>query len=182
MLIAILGINILALMAWGKYLNHLDAFASDKRNEHRLFWLVITGGIPSIVLTLIVQSHWESILFSTTGLQYDMNPFVGELLIVGPVEEFSKFIIFIVLTGMMKSIKEPRDGILQAASVAMGFALVENIFYAYCYGFTILIIRSFLTILGHMSYAIIWGFTWEQQYILPPEQTKPLIVILLSLH
>lgn len=79
---------------------------------------------------------------------------------MGPVEEFSKFIIFIALTGMMKSIKEPRDGILQAASVAMGFALVENIFYAFSHGYTVLIIRSFLTILGHMSYAVIWGFTW----------------------
>ncbi len=160
MLIAILVINTLALMAWGKYLNHLDAFTADKKNEHRLFWLVITGGIPSIVLTLTAQSKWENILYSVTGLHYDMNPFVGQLLIVGPVEEFSKFIIFIVLTGMMKSIKEPRDGILQAASVAMGFALVENIIYAFSYGYTVLIIRSFLTILGHMSYAVFWGFTW----------------------
>jgi RsiW-degrading membrane proteinase PrsW (M82 family) len=160
MILLILVINTLVLMAWGKYLNHLDAFASDKKNEHRLFWLVITGGIPSIILTFMVQSHWESILFNTTGLHSNMNPFVEELLIVGPVEEFSKFIIFIVLTGMMKSIKEPRDGILQAASVAMGFALVENIIYAFRYGYTVLIVRSFLTILGHMSYAVIWGFTW----------------------
>ncbi|MCK5198715.1 MAG: PrsW family intramembrane metalloprotease [Spirochaetales bacterium] len=42
-------------------------------------------------------------------------PLSSQFLIVGPVEESSKFLVLIFLTGIMKSIKEPRDGILQAA-------------------------------------------------------------------
>lgn len=61
---------------------------------------------------------------------------------------------------MFKSIKEPRDGILQAVSVALGFALIENFIYANKYGITVLIVRSFLTTIGHMTYSVIWGFGW----------------------
>lgn len=159
-LLIILIINTLVLIAWGKYLHHLDAFTADKKNEHKLFWLIIWGGIPSIILTLFIQYRWEDILYALTGLQSSTNPFVAHLLIVGPVEELSKFAVFIALAGIMGSIKEPRDGILQAASVALGFALVENILYAYTGGLVVLLVRSILTIVGHMSYAIIWGFTW----------------------
>ncbi|MCD6396780.1 MAG: PrsW family intramembrane metalloprotease [Spirochaetaceae bacterium] len=159
-LLLILIINTLVLIAWGKYLHHLDAFTVDKKNEHKLFWLIIWGGLPSIILTLFIQYRWEDILFALTGLRSSTNPFVDNLLIVGPVEELSKFAVFIALAGIMGSIKEPRDGILQAASVALGFALVENILYAWSGGIILLLIRSILTIVGHMSYAIIWGFTW----------------------
>ncbi len=159
-LLVILIINTLVLIAWGKYLHHLDAFTIDKKNEHKLFWLIIWGGLPSIILTLFIQYRWEDILFALTGLRSSTNPFVDNLLIVGPVEELSKFAVFIALAGIMGSIKEPRDGILQAASVALGFALVENILYAYSGGLIVLLVRSILTIVGHMTYAIIWGFTW----------------------
>ncbi len=159
-LLMILIVNTLVLIAWGKYLNYLDAFTLDKKNDYKLFWLIIIGGIPSVVLTLLIQFRWEDILFSLTGFQSSTNPFVDNLLIVGPVEELSKFAVFIALTGIMKSIKEPRDGILQAASVALGFALVENILYAFTGGLVVLLVRSILAIIGHMTYAIIWGFTW----------------------
>ncbi|MDA3941878.1 MAG: PrsW family glutamic-type intramembrane protease [Spirochaetia bacterium] len=156
----ILIINTLVLIAWGNYLHHLDAFTTDKKNEYKLFWLIVWGGIPSIILTVLIQYRWENILYALTGLRSSTNPFIANLLIVGPVEELSKFAVFIALVGIMGSIKEPRDGILQAASVALGFALVENILYAFTGGLVVLLVRSILTIVGHMTYAIIWGFTW----------------------
>ena len=156
----ILTINSLVLLAWGKYLHHLDAFTSDKKNTSKLFWLIIAGGIPSVVLTLYFQPFWEGALYNFTGLWYGMNPVVANILIVGPVEELSKFLTFIFLTTIIKSIKEPRDAVIQAASVALGFALVENIIYAWSGGLVLLLIRSFITIVGHMTYAAIWGFAW----------------------
>ena len=160
MILLILIINTLAFLAWGKYLHHLDAFTADKKNEHKIFWLVITGTILNMILVFIVYPIWEIILYSITGLYYNMNPFVTHFLIVGPVEESTKFVVFIVLTSMFKSIKEPRDGILQAASVALGFALGENFLYAMNGGIIVLIHRSFFATLGHMTYSVIWGFAW----------------------
>ena len=42
----------------------------------------------------------------------------------------------------------------------MGFALVENFFYGLMYGIPTLIIRTFLSTIGHMTYAAVWGFGW----------------------
>lgn len=160
MILLILIINTLALVAWGNYLHHLDEFTTDKKNEHKLFCFVIIGSIASIILTLFINSLWEDILYYLTGLRPDENAFVEHILITGPVEELSKFLVFIALAGIFKSIKEPRDGILQAVSVGLGFALLENFIYALFYGIPVLIVRTFLSTVGHMSYAVIWGFGW----------------------
>jgi protease PrsW len=156
----ILIVNSFVLVGCGKYLHRMDSFTADKKNENRLFWLIISGGIPSIIITLIIHPIWDSTLYNLTGLYYGENTFISQFLVIGPVEEFSKFIVFIFLTSSRKSIKEPRDGMLQAASVALGFALTENIFYAMSGGIILLLIRSIITIIAHMTYAVIWGFAW----------------------
>ena len=115
MFLLILIINTLALLGWGKYLNHLDAFTMNKKNEDKIFWFIIIGSVTSIILALLVYPLWENILKSITGLRSDQNAFVEHILIAGPVEELSKFLVFIALAGMFNSIKEPRDGILQAS-------------------------------------------------------------------
>jgi hypothetical protein len=58
-IILILLINSLVLVAWGKYLHHLDSFTGDKKNTSKLFWLIIAGGIPSAFLTIYFQPYWE---------------------------------------------------------------------------------------------------------------------------
>lgn len=159
-ILLILVINSLVLIAWGKYLHHLDAFTADKKNENKLYWFIIIGGILNMVLVFIMYPVWESILYKLTGIISDSNPIIKHYLVVGPVEELTKFIVFIALSSAAKSIKEPRDGILQAASIALGFALCENFLYALNSGISVLLYRSFFATLGHMTYSVIWGFTW----------------------
>ncbi len=171
-LLVILIINTLVLIAWGKLVHHLDAFNIDKKNEYKLFWFIITGSILNTILVSMMYPFWENVLFSLTGLGYGINPFVTHFLIVGPVEEFTKFLIFIFLTGMFKSIKEPRDGVLQAVSVALGFALMENFLYALNYGIEVLLIRSILGVIGHTTYAAIWGFAWSASVYTTDKNSK----------
>lgn len=47
-----------------------------------------------------------------------------EFLFVGPIEEVSKFAIFALIVTRRRTIKEPLDGLPQAASVAIAFAAV----------------------------------------------------------
>ncbi|MCK5674103.1 MAG: PrsW family intramembrane metalloprotease, partial [Spirochaetales bacterium] len=171
-LLLILIINTLVLIAWGKYLHHLDAFTVDKKNEHRLFWFIVTGSILNTILVSMMYPLWENILFSLTGLGFGINPFITHFLIVGPVEEFTKFLVFIFLTGIFQSIKEPRDGILQAVSIALGFALMENFLYALDYGIGVLLMRSILSIIGHSTYAAIWGFAWSSTVYTTDKDSK----------
>ena len=45
MILIVLAINTIALLAWGNYLNHLDEFTTDKKNEHTLFWFIVIGNV-----------------------------------------------------------------------------------------------------------------------------------------
>ena len=153
-LVSISIINTLVLMAWGKYLQHLDAFTDDKNNEHQLFWFVMTGNIFSMILVFIIYPLLHTVLPDLTGFRFRMGPF----------EELSRFIIFISLAGLFKLIKESRDGILLAASVALGFALGENFLYVFDSGMYELLYRSFFGTLGHMTYSLIWGFSWAADW------------------
>ena len=76
------------------------------------------------------------------------------------------------LAGLFKSIKDPRDGILQAASVALGFALGENFLYAFDSGMLELLYRSFFGTLGHMTFSLIWGFTWAAFVCIPDRENR----------
>ncbi len=73
------------------------------------------------------------------------------------MEEFSKFIVFLLLSRKLKSIKEPVDGVLQAGTVALAFTTAENFLYPCAYGLGVLPVRIALSTSGHLFYTAIWG-------------------------
>jgi RsiW-degrading membrane proteinase PrsW (M82 family) len=137
-------------MVWGKYLGHMNAFSSDKNNEHKYFWFVMAGNIISMMLIFIIYPLWQTVLPNLTGLKLSIEPF----------EELSKFIFFISLSALFKSIKTTRDGMLQAASIALGFALGENFLFVMDSRISLLIYKFFFGVLGSIVFALIWGYTW----------------------
>ncbi|MFP4427217.1 MAG: PrsW family glutamic-type intramembrane protease, partial [Spirochaetaceae bacterium] len=75
----------------------------------------------------------------------------------GVVEEWAKWLCFIMAVHGGGTIKEPQDGILQAAAVGLGFGTVENIAYIARYPGLWIAIRPFVATGGHMIYAAFWG-------------------------
>lgn len=158
--LTVLTVDAIALLAWGKILHRLDTFTRDKKNNHFLFYFIVSGVVLNFFLSGFLYPLWESILYMLTGFYMDQSPFVSNFLIVGPVEETTKFLVFVLLTGIFRSIKEPRDAVVQAGSVALGFAIMENFFYGMDWGIGILAIRSVISTLGHVTYAGFWGLGW----------------------
>jgi len=155
-LFMILLIVVLAGWFWLSILKRLDRYRSDKKSytEIAAFFMF---GLLSIIPTIILNEISLFIASFLWGFNETVNEFFYEFLIVGPVEEFSKFIIFVTAARTMRSVREPRDAVLQAAAVALAFASVENVSYGVWYGFGILLERSFLTVLGHMIYSTLWS-------------------------
>ncbi len=150
----ILIISFAAAVIWIRVLKNLDKDRKLKTDKSfiRLF---IFAGFSSLPLVFIISDLIEPILRPF----YTYSVILYNILMVGMVEEVSKFIPFFLLTIRKQAVKEPRDGVIHAASVGLAFALVENIEYAFFYGLNILLIRSILTIVGHMTLASIWGAT-----------------------
>lgn len=177
----ILIIDVIASIIWLNILIRLDAHSIDKKSIPALLSFFFAG-MGSIIPALFLYRLFPDIPYNGDI----MNILVDNIFIVGPVEEFSKFIVFYILSKKLKSVKEPRDGILQAASVGLGFAIIENFTYGIHYGPSVLVVRSIFCIAGHMTYASIWGFyttmiRYESKNALVSEDPRDTFYIFLSI-
>ena len=147
---------VLAGWFWLTVLKRLDRYRSDKKSFTEIVAFFFFG-LLSIIPTIMLGTIGDFLASFLWSFNETANEFFYQFLIVGPVEEFSKFIIFVLAARAMRSVREPRDAVLQAAAVALAFASVENVSYGIWYGFGTLLERSFLTVLGHMIYSTLWS-------------------------
>lgn len=150
--LVILGVNLLAGIGFIWYLRSLDKY--EKESVLTISLLVVFGGISSILLCLAGYFLTGVIGISNAPL------FVRSFIEIGPVEELAKLIPFIVFEKLFRNkVDEPIDGVIYIASIALGFALIENHFYA-LKDTSLIFIRSGLTSPMHISFSAIMGFTY----------------------
>ena len=112
--------------------------------------------------------------FPPMGLRFDAG-FLAEtnslgllayaLLAIGPIEEFSKLIFFVLIILRFDEFDEPLDGIIYASFIALGYAAVEN--WQYLDYLTPLeaAARGFASPVVHIVFASIWGHWIGQAYL-----------------
>lgn len=147
---------------------------------------MITAGIFGIISTLPVFglqlifqnfSKYNFMLILQANL---VNPFIFSiifLIFVSVIEELTKAFSTIGVTEHYKiEFNQVVDGIVYAASVALGFAFAENIYYFYiaaqALGYnsdflSVFTIRSLGTMLGHTIFTGVFGFYYAKAYLAP---------------
>ncbi len=111
----------------------------------RFYTILPIIGLPDDP-SFMMGSHRIQFLFYSIG-------------ITGIVEEFFKFLPFIIVIARFKSFDEKIDGIIYASVIALGFASYENMGYlVYMSGFE-LFGRAFASPLTHTVFSSIWGYT-----------------------
>jgi RsiW-degrading membrane proteinase PrsW (M82 family) len=87
------------------------------------------------------------------------------LLAIGPIEEFSKLIFFLIVIIRFDEFDEPLDGIIYASFIALGYAAVEN--WQYLDYLTPLqaAARGFASPVVHIVFASIWGHWIAQAHL-----------------
>ena len=127
--------------------------------------------ILEMVLTASTEPYTKGTVWGTAFLAY---------IVVAFVEEWSKYIMVRLYAFPKPEFDEPFDGIVYAVMVSMGFATLENIAYVYQHGYAVAIMRMFLSVPAHATFAIIMGFymgkAWEVTGI---QRTKYLMTGLL---
>ena len=108
------------------------------------------------------------------GLRYDAG-FLAEtntlgllayaLLAIGPIEELSKLLFFVLIVIRFKEFDEPLDGIIYASFIGLGYAAVEN--WQYLDYLTPLqaTARGFASPVVHIVFASIWGHWIGRAYL-----------------
>ena len=141
-------------VAISSYIIFKDEYNREPR-KHLLisFFLGVLSIIPAILLELPMAWTVQSNFFnSPIG-----NAFKAFVMVALP-EELSKFIMLKMYAYRQPEYDEPFDGIVYAVMVGMGFATAENIMYVYEYGIATGVIRMFLAVPAHATFAIIMGY------------------------
>jgi protease PrsW len=134
-------------------------FLKDKYNREPFSALLISFllGMFAIVPALLLQLLSHTSLESLAGRSFTAVA-IFAYLVVGLSEEGSKYVMLRAFAYRRPSFDEPFDGIVYAVMVGMGFATLENIGYVLEHGMRTGIMRMFLSVPAHASFAVLMGY------------------------
>jgi RsiW-degrading membrane proteinase PrsW (M82 family) len=110
-----------------------------------LLFVAILGGVVSIFTSFFLYAFFN----------VEQN-FVDAIIKIGVIEELSKLFALILIYYFIKNnFNEIVDGIIYITAISLGFAVIENIFYAFSseYPFLLLFKRSIFSVMGHISFS-----------------------------
>ena len=145
---------------WIVYFYYKDRFQPEPwRNLGLTYLLGLVTAIACVyffkLLPYLGIPEDPSALMETHGWPY----FIYSIGITGIVEEFFKFLPFLLIALRLKDFDEKIDGIVYASVIALGFASYENARYlVYMEGFE-LFGRAIASPLTHTIFSSIWGYT-----------------------
>jgi RsiW-degrading membrane proteinase PrsW (M82 family) len=148
--IAIIAIASLVGIAYLLKVRSYDIY--EKEPFSVLLIVSIAGGIISVFTSLF--------LYKFVDVQLN---FIDAIIKIGLIEELSKLIALILIFHFIKNnFNEIVDGIIYITAISLGFAIIENIFYAFGSDtpFLILFQRSIYSTLGHISFSGYMGVAY----------------------
>ena len=119
-------------------------------------WLFVLGGaatMAALVLNHSLEKYTD--LYPESPLM--LNRFLFWVVGIGLNEEFAKMAVLLAVLYPRKDFVTGYQGLLGAATVALGFAAVENLIYLERYGTATLLLRSALTVPAHAGFSIPMG-------------------------
>jgi len=143
-------------VAISAYIIFKDQYNREPRRHLIIsFLLGMLSILPALGLEIqaaAMVSRFPDFFKTTTGIVINAYCFVAL------PEEIWKFLMLLWYAYRKEEFDEPFDGIVYAVMVGMGFATVENIAYVSQYGLMTGIMRMFLAVPAHASFAIIMGY------------------------
>lgn len=115
----------------------------------------ILGGISVVPAGLFEAWVIDPSIYASGA---SLVPFAGAMFfIVGPVEEFSKFMAVRLGAANSRYFVETMDGLVYSAAASFGFASVENVSYAIQYGPEVMLQRGPISTVAHFAFGALWG-------------------------
>lgn len=126
----------------------------------------IAGGLLSTVIAIILEQFGTNLLNGSTLAGNSFYYIVADaFLVVALSEEFSKMLFLKWFTWKNPNFNYSFDGLIYSIFVSLGFAALENILYVFNYGLSVALPRAFLSIPGHMTFAVIMGVFYSKAKI-----------------
>jgi protease PrsW len=175
MYLSIVLVSVLPALGWLWFFHSTDRYEPEPRK---------------LVLRTFLLGVFFALALGTTygGLPYPWGPARYAAVIWAPlVEETGKFLIVFWTVFRNRNFNEPMDGIVYAASAALGFAACENAFYVVAnwssagagMGVYTLLGRSIFSVPGHALFSSFWGAALG--FSIGKKGIKPILAVALGL-
>lgn len=149
---------LLPILFWGVYHYHKDRHLPEPAS-HLLIAFVLGIGAAFLSRAAYMGLEPLGLRFDAVQLAAD-NPaglFAFAILAIGPIEEISKMLPFVLVIIRFREFDEPIDSIIYASFIALGYATVENIHYLQFLSPLEAAARGFAGPVVHIVFASIWA-------------------------
>ncbi len=139
------------------------------------------GGLASVGVAALFNEGFSDMLDISAAVFTDAT-FVDPVtllwlcLFVGLNEEICKAVSTVYVSRSLGDLDEPIDAMIYAMTVGLGFAAIENTFYAIRFGNDVLLIRFLWPVPAHMAYSAIWGYGLAKARFVSPKKSKTLVM------
>ncbi|MDD4007093.1 MAG: PrsW family glutamic-type intramembrane protease [Sphaerochaetaceae bacterium] len=129
-----------------------------EKEDPKLLGSLLLQGVWAALCSIVLEMVGESLLDLSLSQDSPYYVLVLAFLVVGVVEEGTKFFFLKRRTWKIPDFNYTFDAIVYAVFVSMGFALFENVKYVFGYGLSVALPRAFLAVPGHMGFAVFMGY------------------------
>ena len=155
-----------AAILWIQYFDLKDSLRKEPRRM--LVFGFFLGGVAAALAYGVYGILAQLGFTAPTGRSAaQIGYFLG---VVGPIEESAKFAVAWAVLFRARWFDEPIDGLVYAATVAIGFASLENALYAPHVDWRTHLARTATTPLTHSVFSALWGFGSGRALLI---ETKP---------
>ena len=130
----------------------------DKYEKEPLGYVIkilVLGCLSVIPAAMIEVPLLELPVFQSGGFS---GAALQSFLVIAPVEELAKLLVFFLFVWRNRNFNEINDGIVYAGTISIGFAMAENVFYVLENGVAVGIARAITSIPGHTFTGVIMGY------------------------
>ncbi|CDQ39784.1 MULTISPECIES: glutamic-type intramembrane protease PrsW [Virgibacillus] len=158
---AIFSAGIAPALALMSFFYLKDRFSEPLPLIIRTFVLGMLLVFPIMFIQYVIQS--EEII---------TNNFLESFLIVGFLEEFFKWFIFMYTIYHHSEFDAHYDGIVYAVAISLGFATLENILYLFTNGISYAFTRALFPVSSHALFGVIMGYYFGKAKMNPDNRRK----------
>lgn len=139
-------------------------FMKDKNEKEPigLLLLLFFAGMTTVIPAGIAEVIGQKIIDIFIPYESMFKAIFVASFLVGPVEEFGKYLVLKEITWKNKNFDYSYDAIVYAVFTSLGFAAIENIAYVFGSGLGTALLRMFTAVPGHACFAVFMGFFYSK--------------------
>ena len=122
-----------------------------------LLAMLLLGGVLAALCSIVIEGILNGLLDITVSQDSLAYYIILAFVVVAAVEEGTKMFFLRRFSWKHPHFNYLFDGVVYAVFVSLGFAAYENIQYVFNYGLSVALPRAFLSIPGHMGFAVFMG-------------------------